>query len=707
MVAGLRHPDWYLVAEQKFRRRAGIREGVQSFRGEEFLVLADGLTGQYLRLGQQAMAFWRQLDGALTVDRLWRLLSRSADTAASQREVMNWVMQLVSAGMILSDHAIDPAHLSDRTRRRRDKMLEQKAANPLAIKIPLFDPQPILRATYPLARLLFTPFGALAILVLICSGLLAAILHWDSILSTADTSLLQQSGLVAMFLSYPLMKILHEMGHGWAVMRYGGEVREAGIMLLLFVPVPYVDASSATAFPDPRARMLVGAAGIIAELMIAAAALLLWLQIEPGVGKAVLYSLVVMGSLSTLLFNGNPLLKFDAYYVLSDWLQIPNLATRASACLSEAVRTRLFGLRPQDPVPAGEGGILLTYGILALIYRLMLTSVIVLLVWNLFYALGVALAIWALVSSVIWPLWKFFSRSWQIAGQQNRQSRLSRRWLAFLVVGIGFGGFVPLPFSAEGRGVVILSERAAITAGANGFLAPGAVADGSRVEAGAPLLLLENPDQAARLEASKLLVLDLEQRLQRGGLGVLERADLAANLAHAQQSLADGLARDAERELLSPYAGQVAWAGGRAPIAGGFYFKGDRLGGLIAPDLIEVQLTIPAAFAGQVPALPIPVKLRLPDGSEITRSITRLQVFDRGAEIPAALLVPNGGSIPAQPDQQNRALTPTIVGWIAPEGDLTDALGMRVEARIDLPPKPLFGQMLFHLERLFLRVTRW
>lgn len=706
MPSGLRHPDWYLIAEQRFRRRAGIRESQQRFRGENFLVLWDALTGQSLRMTQSATALWRRLDGKLTVDALWRLLSQDPATAPTQRDVVDWVLQLVSSGLILSDHALDPAYLTDRAHRKRDKMLEARAANPLSIKIALFDPERLLRATYPAVRWLFSPLGAVLIVALILSGIVAAVLNWQALFNSADSVLLTQAGVVALFLSYPVMKALHELGHGWTVLHFGGEVREAGVMLLLFVPVPYVDASAATIFANPRARMLVGAAGIIAELLIASLSLLLWLQIEPGLEKAVLYSFIVMGSLSTLLFNGNPLLKFDAYYVLADWLQIPNLATRAGSLLSDVFLTRVLGLRPEARTPPREATVLLIYGVLALIYRLVLTLIIALAVSRLFYALGVILAVWAFVGGGIVPLFKLARRAKQMARGQNRTGRAAWRAgaIALLILGGGFG--VPLPFSAVGNGQIVTTQTAELHISSSGIVGTQTLADGVQVSAGAILLEVKNAEQTARLESSRLHVADLTERLARGALSVAERSDLAAELAHARDAQAEAAAREGKRQLEAPIAGQLSWAASRPPVAGSFVYRGDLLGHVIAPETVQVEIAFPAAYAGLLPETNAPVTLRLPDGSNVKRHLQQFQVLDAGAEVPAALLAPNGGSIPAQAGLPGHALSPVLVAWVAPEGDLTQQVGMRIEARIDLPPMPLFSQLAFHLQRLFLRVTR-
>ena len=140
-------------------------------------------------------------------------------------------------------------------------------------------------------------------------------------------------GLIALWFSYPLVKGLHELGHAFAVKRWGGEVHEIGILFLVFMPVPYVDASAASVFPGKRRRMVVGAAGIAVELFLAAIAIFVWVSVEPGWTRHVAYSVMLVGGVSTLLFNGNPLLRFDGYYVFAPcWSELtePSRSTSRS-----------------------------------------------------------------------------------------------------------------------------------------------------------------------------------------------------------------------------------------------------------------------------------------------------------------------------------------------------------------------------------------
>ena len=155
--------------------------------------------------------------------------------------------------------------------------------------------------------------------------------------------------LLVMWLVFPVLKLAHEFGHAFAVKTRGGEVHEMGVMIMVLTPVPYVDASSAWAFRSKWQRIRVGAAGMMVELFIASLALFLWLSAEPGVFRGVLYNVILIAGISTVLFNANPLLRFDGYYILMDWLEIPNLRQRSTQYWAYLAERYLFGRREAEP----------------------------------------------------------------------------------------------------------------------------------------------------------------------------------------------------------------------------------------------------------------------------------------------------------------------------------------------------------------------
>ncbi|MDG1801035.1 MAG: PqqD family protein, partial [Paracoccaceae bacterium] len=177
-MSALRHPDWHLLSDQKFRRRAAIGTSHQMFRGEAFVVLCDRVTGHNLRLTERAQELWQLFDGRRTLNDIWEHLMRRPAIAPSQGELVEWVMQLVGTGLILSDHELDPIYLSDRTNKRRSSTMEQRFASPLAIKIKLFDPSWLVRKTYPLVGMMFTPFGGSVVAAVLLSALVLAVMNW-------------------------------------------------------------------------------------------------------------------------------------------------------------------------------------------------------------------------------------------------------------------------------------------------------------------------------------------------------------------------------------------------------------------------------------------------------------------------------------------------------------------------------------------------
>jgi len=205
---------------------------------------------------------------------------------------------------------------------------------------------------------------------------------------------------------YPALKAIHELAHAVAIKRCGGSVYETGITFLVLMPIPYVDASDAWMFPAKNQRVLVGAAGMLAECALASVGLIVFLLVEPGIIREVGFAVFVMGSVSTLLFNANPLLKFDGYYILQDCLDIPNLSARSQKYCFYLAKKYLYRVQGVvSPVSAdGERRWLLTYGVLAGAYRFIITIVISLFLASEFLILGVALAVYAMFQLLINPI---------------------------------------------------------------------------------------------------------------------------------------------------------------------------------------------------------------------------------------------------------------------------------------------------------------
>ena len=280
--------------------------------------------------------------------------------------------------------------------------------SPLSLRFPLFKPEKFLAQTAYLVRPLFTAPGAFLWLAVVGAALVLAGLHWQELTENVTDRVLSGQNLVLLWLVYPLIKALHELGHGYAIKVLGGQVPEMGIMLLVFMPVPYVDASSSSAFREKWRRLLVGAAGMLVEIFVASLALFCWLVLSPGFLRSICFNVIFIASISTILFNGNPLLRYDGYYILSDLLGIINLAQRGTSYLGYLFKRYAFGLHEAEPPYTGPGERFwfVFYTIASAIYRIFLYFGIFLFISGKFFLVGILLGLWSIVGLVLVPAFK-------------------------------------------------------------------------------------------------------------------------------------------------------------------------------------------------------------------------------------------------------------------------------------------------------------
>jgi putative peptide zinc metalloprotease protein len=345
-------------------------------------------------------------------------------------------------------------------------------------------------------------------------GAVLTVSHWTDLTHNASDRILNTQNLILLWLTFPFIKVLHELGHAFATKIWGGEVHEMGISLLVLTPVPYVDASASSAFPDKRKRIFVAAAGMMVELFIAALALVVWLNVESEFVHALMFNIMLIGGVSTLFFNGNPLLRFDGYYMLADAIEIPNLGGRAQQYLGYLCQRYLFDAdAAETPVTAsGESGWFAFYGIAAFVYRLFITFFIVLFVASKFFIVGVLLAEWAVLTQVILPLAKqigFLFLSPKIRRRRFRALGLTAIALVTAAVTVFY---VPVPFWTRVEGVVWLPEQAQIRAGSDGTVQRLLADPDSAVNPGAPLVELKDPFLAANLNVLEARVTELTAR---------------------------------------------------------------------------------------------------------------------------------------------------------------------------------------------------
>ncbi len=532
---------WTHVAELRPALRQNVRVYPQTYRNERWYVLHDESAGRFLRFNGSAYEVLGRLDGELTLD---EILEQANLTRPEQPLTADDVLQIVAqlqaaevlcGGLPSMDREVLERFRSSKGRRRRALM------NPLALRIPLFDPDRLLEALVPIARPLFSERGVLLWFAVVVAAGTVVLAHLDTLLADIRSIELAPAQLMVFWLVFPLIKALHELGHGLAVKAWGGEVHETGVTLLVFIPIPYVDASAAWAFRDKRRRAAVGAAGILVELFLAAAGALVWVMVEPGVVRDVALSVALVGGVSTLLFNGNPLLRFDGYYVLEDLVEIPNLGQRAGRYYLYLIQRYLFGVADaRSPVTArGERRWFAFYGLASPLYRLSVLVAIALFLAEAYLFAGVVLALWAVATQVLRPLARGLAF---IAVDPRLRGRRPRALIAAALAAAGLGGVLamPLPLVTHAEGVVWLREGGKVMAGSDGFIHEVLVPSGAQVKAGTPLLRLANLqlDTRRAVLEGRLAELESTHWAERGRSRVqagLVKEDIAAAQAELDQ----------------------------------------------------------------------------------------------------------------------------------------------------------------------------
>lgn len=680
------------------------------YHGVPWYVLMDRTSGMSFRTQTTGYELLRQFDGQRSLDQIWQAMANdNHPDLPPQDEVIELMARLFESNLIQVDSPAKARRLHHLQKQQLRQKWMQLIKSPISQRLPLFDPRPLLNRTEWVGRLLFSQFGAFAMLLLMGAAALTAFEHWDALTRNLADRMLAPDNLLLMVLVYPLIKALHEMGHAWCNRRFGGEVTEMGVMFLLFIPIPYVDASSSNFFSHHGKRALVALAGILTELGIGAVALLIWAELGPGVGRAIMFNVIVICTISSVLFNGNPLLRFDAYYVLSDLTQSPNLGSRGNAVVGRAAK-RLLGLPPgiiEDTASRQHQLWMGLYAILAYGYRLFISFGIALLLLRSYPLVGQPLAVWAVYGSILQPMVSGLRK----LHKESVNAYQARVWIRFGLISaalIAAIGWLPLPKSSQFSAIASAEQSAQLAANTEGKLAQIVTPSGRWVEPG-DLIARVTPD---RLHSERLALM-----AQRDSLAIKIRAQVAGTEAGLAQVLRDEL--NTTEQSLAQVEQQIRNADIRAqqsglwlwnapePVVGSLVFRGQTLGAYDRNNNRQALGFLPthtiADFergTGELWYLDPtkPFQRHALTGFTLVRSGTRLLPDNR-------LSSQYGGRVLTEPGQRPgevRAVTPGV--WFSAVGASLSSvpLGQLIEVRVEHPPEALGPRLWRGARRTFL-----
>lgn len=702
--------SWHQVANLRPQLLPQARTYRHTYRGQAWFIVQDSAGGRYHRLSPAAYALVTRMDGTSTVQALWDEACRAGgDDIPTQNEVVDLLMQLHAQDLLHTDVSPDAAELFERYRKRRRQKWKQWLMNPMSLRIPLINPEQFLARWVHRLAWLFSKGGAFLWIAVVLPAIVLAGHHWHELTNNLSDQILEADNLLLLAVVFPLIKAMHELGHGFATKAWGGTVHEMGIMFLVFAPVPYVDASASSAFQSKRRRALVGAAGMLVELFIAAIAMYVWVLVEPGLVRAVAFNIMFVAGVSTLIVNGNPLLRFDGYYILVDLIEIPNLAQRGQRLLKYLSDRYLFGAIDAEP-PAetpSEKRWLISYAVTSWLYRIFLTIAIILFVANEFFIFGVLLAIWGAVTMIGMPIWKSVKHVVTSPTLHRQRPRAIKTSLALLTGAFLFIGLVPMPLRTFAEGVVWLPEQALVRTGVDGFVERWLVAPGTFVQRGTPLLVMQDPSLSAEVAAASARVAEANARYWATQFSDPAKGEIALQQLEHEKHV---LARTAERhDRLVAYAdidGILAVPQSQ-DMEGQYFKKGQLVGYILDRQQFVARVAVTQDDIDLVRTRLQGAQLRLADQIPHTYTATVLRQVPSGVdELPTAALSPaGGGRIAVDPRDTNGLKTLQRVFFfdlsLPPQAAVT-AFGGRVYVRFEHVNEPLLSQWHRRLRQLFL-----
>ena len=710
--APLQSSLWYRVAPLRPRLLARARLHRHIYRGERWYLLQDPASGRVHRFSVASRVVIAAMNGQRSVHDIWQLAQNQlGEDAPTQDEIIQLLGQLHASDLLSTDAAPDVLEVFERGRKQDRAKQRRSWANPMALRIPLWDPGRFLDRFVPAWRWLWSWRGGVLWLAVVLPALLMVAPHWPDLTGNLSDQVLAADNLLLMALVFPVIKALHELGHATAARAWDGEVHDMGLMLLVMMPVPYVDASSSAVFESRWRRATVGAAGMLVELFVAALAFYLWLGVEPGLVRAVCFNVMVVAGVSALIFNGNPLLRYDAYYILGDIIEMPNLGQRSTRYWGYLVERYLLRVRDatSPALTTSERAWFGSYGLLSFIYRTLVTVAIALFIGSQFFFIGVVLALWVLGAMIGMPLVRM------VKHLESRQTLRERR-LRIIGVGSAMLGalalvlvLVPVPQRRLAEGVLWLPERAILRAGASGFVREVTATPGAAVKAGQTLLHRYEPALDAQIRTLEARVAELEASYRLEFVNDRVRSEIVREQWLAERA---ALERSRERAAMLPAVAQVDGVftlAAPGDLPGRWHKQGEVIGHVLGADEPIVRVVVEQADSDLIGAFTEAVAVRF--GDDLPRvlagRIVRQVPAGREESPSKALLASGGGKLATDPrDPEGRKTLERVfqvdVSLNEPLGRPA-AFGQRVHVRFELARAPLAVQVWRSLRRLFLR----
>lgn len=725
----------------KLRMRPDLDARRQKYQGQAYWVVKEPVALNYYRFHEEEYAILQMLDGLTSLE---AIKERFEDEFTPQKitfqDLQQFIGMLHRSGLVISEASGQGKQLKKRRDEKTRKEWMGKLANIFALRFRGIDPDWILNWLHKYTWWFFTPAFMMIWLLIAASAGSLVLVEFDVFRSRlpAFHDFFAPHNWLYLAVTMAVVKVLHEFGHGLSCKHYGGECHEMGAMLLVFTPALYCNVSDSWMLPNKWHRAFIGAAGMYVEVFLASIATFVWWFSEPGFVNQVALSVMFICSVSTVMFNGNPLLRFDGYYILMDLLEIPNLRQKSTEVLRRFLFEWCLGVeQPENPfLPQKHKFFFGLFTVAAVIYRWLVVFSILLFLNAVLkpyglQVIGRMIALTGFVGLVLQPVMEL-AKFFYIPGRMNKMKRHR-----VIISGVAFAGlvlfilFLPLPHYIRCSFEIAPRDAAGIYAEAPGGITLCNVKPGDKVEANKTVLVqLESLPLKAevvalqgKLAEAEAELNSLRERRFHDRTAELQIASAEEIVQMVSEQLNEKRSELSRTTIVSPVSGTVLPAAyrpvqdrgdGRLPTWSGSVLEeknrlavlaeGDQICYVGDPTKLEAILVIDQGEFSLVKLEdPVALKLESYRGRVIHTHIDKKAMVDLKVT-PSALAEQAGGGVQSKQDASGNAV-PMSTSYQArayiddPTGEFRT--GMRGKARVFTGWTPLSVRIYRYVAKTF------
>ena len=530
------------------RMRPDLTARRHRYHGRTFWVVKEPVGLNYFRFHEEEYAILCMLDGRTSLEDIKEEFEvQYTPQKITYHDLLQFVGMLHRSGLVISESAGQGRQLKKRRDEKKWRELMGKLSNVFSLRFRGIDPERLLNWLYKYTWWFFTPTAVFFSIMLGLSAGALVLVQFDVFMSRlpAFHEFFGPRNWIFLGITMGVVKVLHEFGHGLSCKHFGGECHELGAMLLVFTPALYCNVSDSWMLPNKYHRAFIGAAGMYVELILASIATWLWWFSEPGLLNHICLSVMFICSVSTVMFNGNPLLRFDGYYITMDLLEIPNLRQKSTEVCKRWFMEYCLGIeQPENPfLPQRNQFWFALFTVAAVIYRWVVVFSILYFLNSVFEPIGLKrlgqlIALAGLVGLVVQPLWAAYKFVYT-PGRMNKVKRLNLGiTIAVVAAAIGAFFFVPFPHAVNCSFEVQPKDAKQVYTAVPGEMDQLLVQPLQAVKAGQPLAVLRNHDLEVDYEAAVGAVADAETQLKSFELQRFRNPNVSVRIDQARKALA-------------------------------------------------------------------------------------------------------------------------------------------------------------------------